>query len=653
MKKKILVVDDNRIVLKFLSNLLNREGHEVKTCEDGLSALSLLTDYQPDIAFIDLIIPKIGGDKLCQIIRTMEHMHNCYLVIVSAAVADMDLDYKSIGVNACIAKGPFGQMGEHLLAAIKDSNNANRLTAEHEIRGISSINGIPTYARRMTKELLERTRHLETILESLNEAIVELYAGHVVYANSAAVKLFSVPLETILSSDLRELFIEASRNRIDALIYPELVESPVVVGVTHPLELNGRQIIVRSFPVEGENDTTILLITDVTEQRSLEYQLQHARRMDAIGNIAGGIAHNFNNLLMGIQGNASILSQSLKIGDPGFNELASIERCVDSGAKLTRQLLSFARGGRYSMDVVDLNEIVEKTSSMFARTKQEIHVTTHPADHPPMVEVDSAQIELVLMDLYVNAWHAMVYGGTLTVSVTHEILDETFLKPYDLDPGDYLKISVSDTGSGMDKETIARIFEPFYSTRHMAESTGLGLASVFGIIKKHQGFIMVESCVGYGTTFFVFLPVAKAVGAPKKVVQPEDAALSLQLEKGVGTILVVDDEKIILDAANILLKELGYDVLLADGGEEAVRTFEENKNRIDLLILDLVMPDLGGEVVYERIKKSRPDIPVILSSGYGIEEQAESMLKGSRDGFIQKPYNLIQLAQQIKETLRH
>ena len=341
MKKKILVVDDNRIVLKFLSNLLNREGHEVKTCEDGLSALSLLTDYQPDIAFIDLIIPKIGGDKLCQIIRTMEHMHNCYLVIVSAAVADMDLDYKSIGVNACIAKGPFGQMGEHLLAAIKDSNNANRLTAEHEIRGISSINGIPTYARRMTKELLERTRHLETILESLNEAIVELYAGHVVYANSAAVKLFSVPLETILSSDLRELFIEASRNRIDALIYPELVESPVVVGVTHPLELNGRQIIVRSFPVEGENDTTILLITDVTEQRSLEYQLQHARRMDAIGNIAGGIAHNFNNLLMGIQGNASILSQSLKIGDPGFNELASIERCVDSGAKLTRQLLSF------------------------------------------------------------------------------------------------------------------------------------------------------------------------------------------------------------------------------------------------------------------------------------------------------------------------
>jgi hypothetical protein len=213
-----------------------------------------------------------------------------------------------------------------------------------------------------------------------------------------------------------------------------------VAGLTRPLELNGRQVVIRSFPVKAETDTTILLITDVTEQRDLEYQLQHVRRMDAIGNLAGGIAHNFNNLMMGVQGNVSILIQDKKVGDPGYDELAGIERCIDSGAKLTRQLLSFAKGGRYSLDLLDVNDIVEKSSSMFARTRKEIQVDRHLEEDLVMAEVDSAQIELALMDLYVNAWHAMSNGGTLTVSTANVILDESFVKPYNLSPGSYLKI---------------------------------------------------------------------------------------------------------------------------------------------------------------------------------------------------------------------
>ena len=409
MKKKILVVDDNRMILKFLSNLLDGEGHEVKTCEDGLSALSLLTTFEPDIVFVDLIIPKIGGDKLCQIIRTMEHMKDCYLVIISAAVAEMDLDFKKIGVNACIAKGPFGQMGKHVLASINDSNDPSTFNSEHGIVGIASVNSIPVYARRMTKELLGRNRHLETILESMNEGIIEVYTGRVVYANSAAVKLFAVPLENLLSAKPQNLFDDVFTSRIDALMNRDTKKMPVV-GLSHPLELNGRQIVIRSFPVKGEADTTILLITDVTDQRDLEYQLQHVRRMDAIGNLAGGIAHNFNNLLMGIQGNVSILIQDKKMGDPGFDELAGIERCIDSGAKLTRQLLSFAKGGRYSLGLEDVNDIVEKSSSMFARTRKEIHVEQNLEEDLVMAEADAAQIELALMDLYVNARKSMTKG---------------------------------------------------------------------------------------------------------------------------------------------------------------------------------------------------------------------------------------------------
>ena len=650
MNKKIMVVDDNRMILKFLSNLLEGEGHEVKTCEDGLSALSLLTSYRPDIVFVDLIIPKIGGDKLCQIIRTMEHMRDCYLVIISAAVAEMDLDFRKIGVNACIAKGPFGQMGKHVLAAVNDSSDHSKSISDQDILGIASVDGIPVYARRMTKELLGRNRHLETILESMNEGIIEVYTGRVVYANSAAVTLLGIPLENLLSAEPRELFDATAMGRIEALMGRDETTNSVA-GLTHPLELNGRQVVIRSFPVIEEEDTTILLITDVTDQRNLEYQLQHVRRMDAIGNLAGGIAHNFNNLLMGIQGNVSILFQDKSAGDRGYDELAGIERCIDSGANLTRQLLSFAKGGRYSLEMVDVNDIVAASAGMFARTRKEIHVASQLEEAPLMAEVDASQIELALMDLYVNAWHAMSNGGTLSVSASEVNLDDAFVKPYHLTPGKYVRIDVTDTGAGMDKKTIGRIFEPFYTTRPMGEGTGLGLASVFGIIKQHRGIITVDSQVGAGTTFSIYLPVARPLVKPKMQDRLRVITSGKPPEKGSGTILVVDDEEYILNADKAMLNELGYGVLLAKGGKEALRVFEENKNRIKLLILDLIMPDLGGEIVYDRIKSSRPDVRVILSSGYSIEGQAESILKKGCDGFIQKPYNLNQLAQKIEEIL--
>ena len=650
MNKKILVVDDNRMILKFLSNLLEREGHEVKTCEDGLAALSLLTTYQPDIVFVDLIIPKIGGDKLCQIIRAMEHMKNCYLVIISAAVAEMDLDFRKIGVNACIAKGPFGQMGNHVLSAIKDASQPSKTLTDHKILGISSVDGLPVYARRMTKELISRSRHLETILESMNEAILEVYTGRVVYANTAAVKLFGVPLENLLSAEPRDLFDDDSKDRIDVLMGASATPSSVV-GLTRPLELMGRQVVIRSFPVKGDSDSTILLITDVTDQRDLEYQLQHVRRMDAIGNLAGGIAHNFNNLLMGIQGNVSILFQDKKVGDPGYDELTGIERCIDSGAKLTRQLLSFAKGGSYALHLADVNEIVEKSASMFARTRKEIHVVQKLDRQLAKAEVDAAQIELALMDLYVNAWHAMSMGGTLTISTANVTLDEAFVKPYHLSAGRYLKIDLADTGSGMDETTLGRIFEPFYTTRHMGEGTGLGLASVFGIIKKHNGIITVESKMGVGTTFSVYLPAAQILHEPETSHKEQVDTAKGQPEKGTGTILVVDDEEYILNADKVMLTELGYDVLLAKGGKEAIAVFDQNKDRIKLLILDLIMPDVGGETVFDHVKSERPDIRVILSSGYSVEGQAESILDKGCEGFIQKPYNLNQLSQKIKEIL--
>ena len=650
MPKNILVVDDNRMMLRFFSDLLIGDGHAVKTCQDGLAALKLLASYRPDIMFVDLVLPNIAGDTLCRVIRTMPHLQACYLVVVSAVVSEMDLDVDGIGVNACIAKGPAEQMRRHVLAAVADAGRPVPALSARQVLGGGTPAGLPPHLRHMTRELLARNRHLETILESMTEAMVEVGAGRVVYANPAAVRLFALPLKTLLCASLRELFDARHAGRIDALLAPG-TQAPSSIGETHPMELNGRQIVIRRFAVMGAADATILLISDVTRQRELEYQLQQARRLDAIGNLAGGIAHNFNNLLMGIQGNLSILIQGKQAGDPGHAEMAGIERCVDSAAALTRQLLSFAKGGGHAMDPIDLNDVVERSAAMFARTREEIDVRWQLAAERAVANVDALQIELALTDLYRNAWHAMPTGGTMTVTTALVELETRFVQSHGRQAGRYLKIEVADTGDGMDAETRQRAFEPFFTTRAVGQGAGLGLASVFGIVERHGGIVTVKSRVGVGSTFTIYLPAV-----PKRFdLEPTRPARQRARPDGPqlhpGTILVVDDEPYILDANKAMLDALGYDVLLANGGAVALDLYAEHQERIDLLILDLAMPEMGGQEVFDRIKTLNPRVRVILSSGYGIEGPAESLLKQGCDGFLQKPYTMGQLANRIKAVL--
>jgi two-component system cell cycle sensor histidine kinase/response regulator CckA len=270
------------------------------------------------------------------------------------------------------------------------------LISEHEILGIASADGIPVYARRMTKELAGAQPAPGNDFREYERG----YRGSVHQPcglrQLRSRQAFWRSLWKACFQPSPVIFLTTPPgSRIDVLMHRDTEELPVA-GLTRPLELNGRQVIIRSFPVKAETDTTILLVTDVTEQRDLEYQLQHVRRMDAIGNLAGGIAHNFNNLMMGIQGNVSISHPGQEGGGPTYDELAGIERCIDSGAKLTRQLLSFAKGGRYSLDLLNVNDIVEKSSSMFARTRKEIHLDRHLEEDLVLAEVDSAQIELAL-----------------------------------------------------------------------------------------------------------------------------------------------------------------------------------------------------------------------------------------------------------------
>jgi nitrogen-specific signal transduction histidine kinase/CheY-like chemotaxis protein len=386
------------------------------------------------------------------------------------------------------------------------------------------------------------------------------------------------------------------------------------------------------------------IFKDISEQKKLESQLIHAQKMEAIGTLAGGIAHDFNNLLAGIQGYASLIFLDINVCHPLYEKLKGIEEQVKSGADLTRQLLGLARGGKYEITVADLNEIIDKTSSMFGRTKKEISIHWKYEKDLWAVEIDRGQIEQVLLNMYVNAWQAMPGGGDLYLETANVVIDEEFVKPFSVNPGKYVKVSVTDTGIGMDQKTKERIFDPFFTTKEMGRGTGLGLSSAYGIIKGHNGIIHVYSEKGHGTTFTIYLPASD-----KKIIKQED--VSEDIVKGEGGILLVDDEEVITDVGKEILELLGYRVFIAKSGQEAIEIYKSRNDEIDLVILDMIMPGMGGGETFDVLKSIDPSIKVILSSGYSINVRPIKMLERGCDGFIQKPYSMNTLSQKIREVL--
>ena len=381
------------------------------------------------------------------------------------------------------------------------------------------------------------------------------------------------------------------------------------------------------------------------ERKRLEAQLLQAEKMKAIGTLAGGIAHEFNNLLMGIQGHATLMMIHTDSEHPHFERLKGIEDMVQRGADLTKQLLGFARGGKYQVKLTDLNGLIEKSVQMFARTKKEIRIHRRYQKDIWLVEVDRGQIEQVLIDIYANARHAMSHGGDLYIETSNVSLDEDCTKPLSEGSGNCVKISVADTGVGMDEATRQRIFEPFFTTKEMGHGAGLGLASAYGIIKNHGGIIDVQSEKGEETTFNIYLPISG------KGVTTDEAKPAKEILKGTETVLLVDDEDMVLEVGNGMLKEAGYKVLLAKSGREAVEVYRKHKDEIDLVILDMIMPDMDGGEAYDRMKDMNPEIRALLSSGYSLEGQASEILERGCNGFIQKPFGIRELSSKIVEIL--
>jgi len=640
MGKKVLVVDNHPIMLKFMTQLLQEKGHLVLTAESGLSALDILKTETPDVVFTDLIMPNIDGEKLCQIIRRVPKFKDVIVVVFSAVAAEQKVDFTALGANACIAKGPINKMSKHILSVLDQFDQAPPTFLPDQILGVEDVS-----PRQITKELLSIKSHFEVILKSMSEGILEITSeGWVVYANPAVISLMNIPEDKLLGSNFFTLLPQNDSQWIENL-FISINTKPQIMIKDFPLTINGKQTLLSVSPIVDEKGKTIIIILkDVSERKRMEVQLLQAQKMEAIATLAGGIAHDFNNLLMVIQGYVSLMLLEIGSSHPHYEMLKNIEKNVQSGSKLTSQLLGYARKGKYEVKPLQLNSLIEETSEAFGRARKEITIHRELANDLLLIEADQGQIEQVLMNLMVNAADAMPYGGDLFLKTANTIHEEIRSKFYVPKLGKYLMLTVTDTGIGMDSKTLEHIFEPFFTTKELGKGSGLGLASVYGIIKGHDGYIDVESKPGYGTTFKIFLPASD-----KKIQEMTKTADSII--KGSGTILLVDDEDLVLDIGQRFLRYMNYQVLTARSGNEAIEIYKEHQASIDLVILDMIMPKMGGGEVFDRLKEIEPNVKVLLSSGYSDTEAMRILEKGC-SAFIQKPFDIKQLSHSIQEILK-
>jgi two-component system, cell cycle sensor histidine kinase and response regulator CckA len=512
--------------------------------------------------------------------------------------------------------------------------------------------------RRLETEIAERKRAEEALraseekyrllIQNSNDAIFVAQDGVIKFPNLKTEKLLSysaaelaqIPFINHIHPDDRGLVLENHKKRMEGQEFPNTYAFRVKIKSGEELwvEINAVRILWEERPA------TLNFIRDITEKKKLEAQYLQAQKMEAVGTLAGGVAHDFNNLLMGIQGYVSLMLLEMGPNDPHYKMLKTIEEQVRSGADLTWQLLGFARGGKFEVKPADLNAIVKKTSTMFGRTKKEIAIHSSLQQDLWSVEVDRGQIEQVFINLYVNAWQAMSNGGALYLETKNVTLDEEYKKTFYIKPGNYVKISVTDTGVGMDEKTLKRIFEPFFTTKEMGRGTGLGLATAYGIIKGHGGLINAYSEKGHGATFTIYLPASgKKVEKEKKLAEEPC--------KGKETILLVDDEEVILNVSRMILDKLGYKVFTAQGGQKAIEVFRAKKDCIDLVILDMIMPGTDGGKVFEILKSIQADVKVILSSGYSINHEITSLMERGCQGFIQKPFDIGSFSKKIRDVL--
>lgn len=383
------------------------------------------------------------------------------------------------------------------------------------------------------------------------------------------------------------------------------------------------------------------------EQAKIQEHMQQVQKLEAIGQLAGGVAHDFNNLLVGILGYSNLLKLESERGTLTYDAARTIEKAAERAAELTQQLLGFARRGKHQNVQVNMHTLIQEALRLLGRTMDKnIRITQKLSAAKPLVMGDPSQLQQVLLNLAVNARDAMPDGGRLLVESSMKVLDETFCRTHPgAVTGHYLMIQVTDTGCGIPAEISGRIFEPFFTTKEQGKGTGLGLAMVYGIIKNHGGYITVESLVGSGSTFCIYLPCAMEPEITTADIEPPAPNM------GTGNVLVVDDEEVVRKVSRQMLERLGYSVRTFSSGFEAMQFFAEHSREVNLVLLDMLMPEMSGQETFRRMKQVDPQVRAILFSGYGLNEKAQEIMDEGMLGFLHKPFNLKELSEALSSAM--
>ena len=473
--------------------------------------------------------------------------------------------------------------------------------------------------------------------------------GKIVDANPAFAKFFGVS-GALIGRAFSDLVDGADRTRIGELIAQAASGSHNVASAElRAAGIEERTAELFASPISGGR--AILYLVDVSEQKALETKFAQSQKMQAVGQLAGGVAHDFNNLLTVIIGNSEFLLMRHQAGDPSFKEINEIHQNALRAATLVGQLLAFSRKQTMQPKVLAVRDVVGELALMLRRLLREgVELKLeHGADVWP-IHADEAQLSNALINLVVNARDAMPKGGTVTIRTANETANESVaFGTAQMPAGDYVRIEVADTGTGIPKEVIGKIFDPFFTTKPVGQGTGLGLATVYGIVKQTGGFITVESEIGRGTTFRIYLPRYRADENAAVVAEPERSGL--RDVTGQDTILLVEDEEAVRSFAARALKMRGYSVLEASGGEEALEIVRSHRSPIDLLITDVVMPNMDGPTLVRAVKRLKPEMAVIFMSGYAEEAFRRNDEKAEDLHFLPKPFGLKQLAAKVKEVL--
>ncbi len=542
-----------------------------------------------------------------------------------------------------IAAGDYGQKvdagGSAELALLSDSVN-------HMSRAIQE----------QMSELREREERLSITLDSIGDAVIATDSQGVVNRiNRVAERLTGWPQESALGQPLQVVF------KIHNARTGEVCEDPVqkvlstgdIVGLANHTVLVARDGVERQIADSGapirsaDNEIigVVLVFRDVTGEYALQEQLRHSQKMDAVGRLAGGVAHDFNNMLAGVLGGADFLADEVR-SDIGRESLRMIIESAERAADLTAKLLAFGRKNVIEISPVDVHRAVDSVADVLARTlDRKISIRKELTAGSSVVMGDMTELQNAFLNLGINASHAMPEGGELFFESSVVDLDADYCEasPFDLTPGHHLEVNVRDTGVGIPLEDLQKIFEPFYTTRPSASGTGLGLAAVYGTVLQHNGAVSVYSETGSGTVFRIYLPLSE--GCVHEFPHDESPV------PGTGRILVVDDEPVIRITASAILGRLGYDVVVAENGYEGLEIFKQECDSIDLVLLDMIMPEMDGNRCFAAMKVIQPDVKVILSSGFTRDANVKELMDQGLCGFIRKPYRTAELSRLIGEVL--